>query len=105
TSIMAQPPTVIDLSKDDQATRQASNATLHKLIAIGQDFAEDLALQTLGEIEKLWPDLKAERFASQDIVDLSTTLRTGKINLESRMLRAFLVLWKDNLKYRQDMSA
>ncbi|KAG9676510.1 hypothetical protein KCU99_g2694, partial [Aureobasidium melanogenum] len=102
---MAQPPTVIDLSKDDQATRQASNATLHKLIAIDQDFAENLALQALGEIEKLWPDLKAERFTSQDIVDLSTTLRTGKINLEFRMLRAFLVLWKDNLKYRQDMSS
>ncbi|KAH0364848.1 hypothetical protein KCU65_g6536, partial [Aureobasidium melanogenum] len=102
---MAEPPTVIDLSKDNQASHQAPDTTLRKLIAIDQDFAEDLAHQAVGEIEKLWPDLKAERFASQDIVELSTTLRTAKINLEFRMLRALLVIWKDHLMKRPGLSS
>ncbi|KAG9838478.1 hypothetical protein KCU77_g10951, partial [Aureobasidium melanogenum] len=102
---MAGPPTVIDLSKDDQATRQASNATLHKLIAIDQDLAKDLALEAVREIEKLWPDLIAERFASQDMLDLSKALRAGKILLEPRMLRSFLVLWKDRIGNRKSMSS
>ncbi|KAG9964101.1 hypothetical protein KCU61_g3149, partial [Aureobasidium melanogenum] len=91
---MAEPPTVIDLSKDDTNSHQAN---LRKLITVDQDFAEDLAIEAVREIEKLWPDLKAERFASQDILDLATALRTGKVLLEFRMLRAFLVLWKHSV--------
>ncbi|KAG9687585.1 hypothetical protein KCU95_g4478, partial [Aureobasidium melanogenum] len=91
---MAEPLTVIDLSQDGINNQQAPNNALRNLIAIDQDFAEDLAIEVVREIEKLWPDLKAERFASQDIVDLSNALRTGEVLLEFRMLRAFLVLWK-----------
>jgi hypothetical protein len=53
----------------------------------------------------LWPDLIAERFASQDIIDLSNALRTGKVLLEPRMLRSFLVLWKDKIGNRRSMSS
>lgn len=48
---MADPPTIIDLSKDNQASHQALDTTLRKLIAINQDFAENLAHQAVGEIE------------------------------------------------------
>ena len=48
---MAQPPTVTGLSNDDQTSRQAPDATIRKLIAIDQDFAKDLALEAVREIE------------------------------------------------------
>lgn len=54
--------------------------------------------------KKKWPDLKAERFASQDITDLSNALRTGNVLLEFRILRPFLVAWKDKIKNRDDIS-
>ncbi|KAG9742974.1 hypothetical protein KCU73_g8530, partial [Aureobasidium melanogenum] len=102
---MAEPPTVIDPGTDDQPSHQAPNNNLRKLIAIDQDFAKDLALEAVREIEMLWPDLIAERFASQDIIDLSNALRTGKVLLEPRMLRSFLVLWKDKIGNRRSMSS
>ncbi|KAH0154147.1 hypothetical protein KCU67_g9178, partial [Aureobasidium melanogenum] len=105
TSIMAEPPTVIDPGTDDQTSHQVPNNNLRKLIAIDQGFAKDLALEAVREIEKLWPDLIVERFASQDIIDLWNALRTGKVLLESRMLRSFLVLWKDKIGNRRRMSS
>jgi hypothetical protein len=48
---MTEPPTVIDPGTDGQPSHQAPNNNLRKLIAIDQDFAKDLALEAVREIE------------------------------------------------------
>ncbi|KAG9561635.1 hypothetical protein KCU71_g10444, partial [Aureobasidium melanogenum] len=56
------------------------------------------------KLKNYGPTSKKERFASQDVLDLANALRTGKVLLEFRMLRAFLVLWKDKIEGRHKMS-
>lgn len=48
---MACKLTVIDLTQDAGDDSQTLKTTLHRFIAIEQDFAEDFALQAVGEIE------------------------------------------------------
>ncbi|THW68991.1 hypothetical protein D6D19_08658 [Aureobasidium pullulans] len=81
-------------NKYPASTTTISDAALLRLITIDEEFTQEHATQAVSEIKILWRDLRKTDFAAYEIYDMAQVLRQGKVLLEYRLLRAFLVAWK-----------
>ncbi|THY28279.1 hypothetical protein D6D01_03948 [Aureobasidium pullulans] len=75
--------------KPPAPTTTISDAALVRLITIDEEFTQEHATQAI-----LWRDLRKTDFVACEIYAMAQVLRQGKVVLEYRLLRAFLVAWK-----------